>query len=189
MSHIQIIGDSFAAQHPTDLEFAPWYVRLRDHHRVENYAAPGVGQYKINQQYVPVGDVCILVITSELRLHCSQNPFYPNPMHYHHRSDLIYSDVRARLPDERAKAIDYFFREIFDIDHARYIHNLLLHEIESKIQQYLIPVIFFKPYLGMHDFTGRLLDLHHVFEKYRGDVNHLTPQGHEQVYQAICQRL
>lgn len=185
MSSVLIIGDSFAAKHPGDPGFATWYDLLGNNHSVVNRAQAGVGQYKINQQYQPTADICILLITSELRLHCVQNPFYPAHDHRHHCSDLIYNDIRDRLPDVRAQHIDYYFDALFDVDHARYMHNLLLRDIESRIQQRLIPVTFFSPFAGQHDFHGRLRDLSWIFDKHRGDVNHLTAHGHQLVHQQL----
>lgn len=189
MPDILIIGDSFAAPDHANSSYDTWYDSLSKKHRVSNYATPGVGQYKINQQYRDQGDTCILIVTSELRLHCVQNPFYPASDHRHHRSDLIYNDVYARLPDNRAVAIEYFFRDLFDLDHARYIHNLLLRDIHGKIKQHLIPVTFFKPYTEMYDFDGALIDLHEIFQQHRGEINHLSCQGHRLVYEALRDRI
>lgn len=188
-----IIGDSFADPFDTD-GIDTWYSRTKNSFQVDNRSQAGVGQYKIRQQIKSNDrfDMCIVIVTSEYRIHCLQNPFYVDKSHKHHCSDLIYHDVESRLPDQRAQHIIWWFSEIFDQTHAKYQHNLILRDIEMTLQEHcdrIIPITFFKPYDGMYDFSKQLVDLSFVHKSFPGTINHLTTKGHSVVWQHLEQHL
>jgi hypothetical protein len=191
-SSLLLIGDSFGA--PASMNTNTWYSNLDQSFYVENRAQAGVGQYKIRQQLLPNDkfDVCILLVTSEYRIHCTQNPFYPDLTHPHHNCDLIFGDIESRVPDNRAEHITWWFSEIFDLNHARYQHSLVLKDTAQSIQKCckkLIPITFFKPYNSIYDFHGQLIDLSWVHKKHPGDINHLSNVGHNKVWKILEERL
>lgn len=189
MPSLLIVGDSFAA--PGDYrDHDAWYAKLGRQRRVVNRARAGVGQYKIRKQIQSMDrfDAVILLITSEYRIHCLQNPFYKDPRHPHHHCDLILQDVESRLPSRTAIDIVWWFREIFDPDQARYQHDLTLRETAQTVARHcdrVIPITFFEPYAGMYDFGGGLRDLSAIVQQHPGDRNHLDQQGHDRVWQIL----
>ena len=191
-SSLLLIGDSFGA--PVSMNNNTWYSTLNQSFNVENRAQSGVGQYKIRQQLLPNDkfDICILLVTSEYRIYCPQNPFYPDVTHTHHNSDLIFSDIESRVPDKKAEHITWWFSEIFDLVHARYQHSLVLKDTEQSIQKCckkLIPITFFKPYKSIYDFNGQLIDLSWVHKNHPGSINHLSDVGHNKVLKILEKQL
>lgn len=180
---ILIIGDSFAD--PSGVIGDTWYRSLPS--SVTNMAKAGVGQYKILQQLLSVKshfDKVIVVVTSEYRVHASQNPFYTFTDHRHHESDLILRDVESRLPDERAQHICYWFKNIFDLKHAVDMHNLILQETHNKLRQKnlnFIPITFFPRMNDIYNFDNQLIDFSLIAQDNQGDKNHLDSQGHKLV--------
>ncbi len=181
-----IIGDSFAD--PTGAPPDSWHRCLPG--KITNLARAGVGQYKILKQLESAKDYdnVIVLVTSEYRIHALQNPFYTDKDHRHHNSDLILSDIESRLPDLRSQHLCYWFKHIMDMDHAVYIHNLLLEKIEMTLTEKQVPftpITFFPRMNDIHDFDGQLLDLSHIAKLYPGNVNHLSHTGHQRVVDAL----
>lgn len=193
MANLAIIGDSFAAPYQ-DFDGA-WYQQLAQSHSVINLAQAGVGQYKIRQQanHIPTHcDTVIAVTTSAFRVHANHNPFYPDRLHRHHNSDIIFSDAESRLPDVNAEHLVYYFKEIWDLDHAFYVHNLILQDLYTHCRRHgkkILPVTFFEPRKEEWDFEGQSLNLYHVAKACPGPYNHLSQLGHDRVFASIKERL
>lgn len=184
--NILIVGDSFAD--PKESPNYSWYHCLPG--QVTNLAKAGVGQYKILEQVRSSldHDIVLLLITSEYRIHTSQNPFYTDPTHRHYHSDLILADIESRLPDSRAEHICYWFKNIFDFGYAIDMHNLVLQETERVLNQRytrFIPITFFPRMNNIHDFNGQLVDLSWISKTHPGSVNHLSEPGHRCVVDAL----
>lgn len=181
--NILIIGDSFAD--PSGIIGDTWYNSLPG--SVTNMAKAGVGQYKILQQLLSNRfhfEKVIVLVTSEYRIHASQNPFYTSTDHRHHDSDLILRDVESRLPDERAQHICYWFKNIFDLEYAVDIHNLVLQETHKILRQRnldFIPLTFFPKLNDIYNFDSHLLDFSQIAQDNPGDKNHLDSKGHKLV--------
>ena len=180
------MGDSFAA--PITGADHAWYNNIGP---VKNCAQAGIGQYKILKQiqnYYNTQTNVILVITSENRIHIEKNPFY-SIGHYHENCDLIFSDVSSRK-DQAAKHISWWFSNVFDLEHAKFMNNLLLEKMHSLItNSNLIPITFFEPYLGMYNFNETLLDLSYIWKTHPGNINHLDPAAHQIITNIIKQNL
>jgi hypothetical protein len=179
MKKLLIVGDSFAASYPNQLN---WASRLNA--RVDNRAQAGVGQYKILQQlksHYQDHDRVLVVLTSELRVYIKNNPFYGTE-HRHANADLIFADIESRRKDPWADRLLWWFGNVFDLDHARDINNLILAEIHRLLeikQCHWKAVTFFEPYPGQYDFGGRLENLNDIWKDHPGSINHLGTPGHD----------
>lgn len=181
-----IVGDSFAA--PITGADHAWHSCIGP---VKNCARAGVGQYKILQQILNNYDHetnVIIVITSQNRIHVEKNPFY-SADHHHADCDLIFSDVDSRNT-QIAQHVTWWFSNVFDLEHAKFMNNLLLEKMHCLVKNTnLIPVTFFEPYQGMYDFDQTLLDLSDIWNTHPGEINHLDPVAHQQVADIIRQKL
>ena len=179
MKKLLVVGDSFAAPYPNQLN---WADRLNA--QVDNRAQAGVGQYKILQQlksHYHGQDRVLVVLTSEMRVYIKNNPFY-GPGHRHANADLIFADVESRQGDPWADRLIWWFGNVFDLDHARAINDLILAEIHRFLETQGCSwkvVTFFDPYPGQFDFEGRLENFNDVWKDHHGNINHLDTQGHD----------
>lgn len=192
MSNIYIIGDSFGAPYDDNLDSTCWYTQL--HIDTVNLCQAGAGQYKIYQQLKQINqcDLLVLLITSENRIHCSQNPFYTDKNHRHKNCDLLFGDIENKLPDPRAEHLNYFFVEIFDQEYARQMHSWTLektHQLAKEKCKNIIPITFFKPYNDMYNFNKTLIDLSSIASEYPGEYNHLSQTGHNCVTKILKEKI
>lgn len=182
LTRLLLVGDSFAAPYKDHQDC--WHRSLGG--EVENRAQAGVGQYKILQQlkrHYQSHDYILVVLTSELRIHTEYNPFYSRRDRHAH-ADFIFSDVESRAGNPEADHVIWWFTNVFDLDHARYINNLVLkdlHEFLDNTTSHWRVITFFKPYPGQYDFDRRLEDFSMFWENNPGDVNHLSSVGHASV--------
>lgn len=182
LEKLLLVGDSFAAPYKDHQDC--WYQCLGA--KVDNRAQAGVGQYKILQQlkqHYRAHDRILIVLTSELRIHTESNPFYSRRDRHAH-ADFIFSDVESRTGDPDADHLIWWFTNVFDLRHARYVNNLILkdmHEFLNTITAQWRVITFFRSYSGQYDFGGRLEDFSMFWENNSGEVNHLSSTGHASV--------
>jgi hypothetical protein len=182
---IQIVGDSFCAANDYDQS---WHNRLSDHFDVTNFSQCGVGQYKIHQQLYGsqnIFDIIIYSVSSPFRCHTESNPFYSTSHPTHSNCDFIYQDVVDKLPDHRAKNLVWWFENVFDLDQAKYMHNLLVVD-DCKIHN-VIPISFFD-YTHI-DRSVDIIDFFPVWKNHPGFWNHLDDQGHNIVFQKLMSKI
>ena len=179
MKRLLIAGDSFAAVYP---DRSNWTSKINA--RVDNRAQAGVGQYKILQQLESNyrdHEYVLLVLTSEMRVYVKENPFYEYG-HRHRHADLIFSDVESRQGDPRADHLIWWFGNVFDLDHARGMNNLVLAEMHRLLESKKCAwraITFFEPYPGQYDFDGRLENFNPIWKSNPGMINHLNLHGHD----------
>ena len=179
MKRLLIVGDSFAAPY----ENQPAWTNLINA-KVDNRAQAGVGQYKILQQlknYHQDHDGVLVVLTSEMRVYIKNNPFYGSE-HRHANADLIFADIESRRGDPWADRLLWWFGNVFDLEHARAINDLILAEIYRLLELRQKPwkvVTFFDPYPEQFDFDGRLENLNQIWKDHPGTINHLNTTGHD----------
>lgn len=186
---ILVVGDSFAADWACyDNSYPGWVNLLADEHNVVNRAQAGVGEYKvwlqIAQENLDHYDLTIICHTSSYRVHVESHPFYPKSI-MHKNADLIYSDIMERGTGEEREHIRYYFENIFDLNYALDIHNL----IKERIMYYTLdrPVIHmsFFPVLKNEFVITHELNFHDIWKQYPGKINHLNAAGNNIVFSKI----
>ena len=175
MSRILIIGDSFAAHHPQG-----WTCQLGNDHEVTNLASNGASQYRlfrtVTQTNLDGFDFVVVGHTSPNRIYVEKNPYYQQSQ-THHNCDLIYEDMRSKLPDSFAGHVTWWFENVFDLEQAKHTHELLCDKIKALVAH--------KPVLHVSFFEiGYIADikiLHHIWNNHPGTINHLDETGNQLV--------
>lgn len=188
---ILIAGDSFAADYTKkDPNQIGWPNLLAKNFAVTNLAQAGCSEYKIYQQLLtqPLDtfDVVLVCHTSPYRIYTTQHPAHVNdPLH--HNCDFIYSDVQnlaSRFPE--LKCVVEFYEKYFDLDHARFVHNLVCEKIQNMLAT--VPGrVWHMTSLdqqGLFQFNNHL-DFYQLFQTHRGDANHFDPQANHHIYQTL----
>jgi hypothetical protein len=178
---ILIVGDSFSAANSHDKS---WHNRLGAYFHVTNLSQCGVGQYKIHKQLIMSHqqfDSVIYSISSPYRCHTEYNPFYSNSHSTHANCDFIYQDLVDKLPDQMAKNLVWWFENVFDLDYAKYMHNLLV--VNDCKAHNIIPISFFD--CTHIDQSINVIDFLPVWKDYPGPWNHLNNHGHDLVFQKL----
>lgn len=177
---ILIVGDSFCA--PESAGHA-WYNLLGQKYFIENRAQSGVGQYKVHKQMQNCnGDwhAVIYGITSPFRIYTERNPFYDQSHPSHSNADLIYEDVRSRLPDAASDHIIWWFENVFDLEQALFVHDLIVKQDCNR--DHMIPITFFDSShisnLAIHTFEK-------IWQSHPGAINHLSAIGHQLIFEKI----
>ena len=178
-----IVGDSFSAVKNNKHS---WPCQL-DEFDVTNLSLAGCSEYRILQQIKSINvsdfDFIVVVHSSPNRIYVNENPLHQNS-ETHHNCDLIYQDVRAQPSGTFRNNVVWWFENVFDLEYAETIHNLLINfiiELSDKIPN--LHITFFD---NNHD---SLYNLHSIWKKYPGDINHLSIQGNQQVTQFIRNKL
>jgi hypothetical protein len=182
---ILIVGDSFCAANDHDKS---WHNLLRNHFDVTNFSQCGVGQYKIHKQLYQAQqyfDIVLYAISSPYRCHTESNPFYDTLHPTHANCDFIYQDVLDKLPDHRAQNLVWWFENVFDLDQAKHMHNLVVVD-DCKLQN-LIPISFFD--CTHIDPSIDIVDFFAVWQNHPGLCNHLSDQGHDLVFQTLMSKI
>ncbi len=185
MKKILICGDSFAADWSSvHREYLGWPNLLALEFSVENRAQAGCSEYKIYKQISrgTVGyDRIIVCHTSPFRIPVETHPLHKTGLHA--QSDLIYSDVKDRLPYVRE-----FFQECFWEEHALFVHARTLEQEQRLLnQEHCL-------HLTMTKWDGfikpkHMLNFEKLFEQHRGTINHLSPQGNRLVFEHVMEWL
>jgi len=179
---ILIVGDSFASYHRDS-----WTCHLGNNFLVDNLAANGSSEYRIlktiGQLDISKYNCMIVVHTSPNRIYIEKNPYYEKSA-THPKCDLIYEDVCSRKPDKFAENVSWWFENVFDLEHANTVHNLLINHIIN--QTHAIPALHISFFDNNHNL---LYNLHSIWKKYPGDVNHLSNKGNQQVAEFIRDKL
>jgi hypothetical protein len=186
---IGLFGDSFGYQkrnHP----YPGWVELLSQHYIIDNHCECGVGEYKILKQLQSADldsyDAIIVTHTSYSRVFVEYNPLHANS-EYHKNCDILYTDIEGHK-DEFSRAGQLYFKHIFNDEYARDMHNLILKEIDSLLAGKLVVHLTPFDHTGLYQFAN-MLDLHDVFVKNRGEVNHFNPRGNQEVYNRVLDKL
>jgi hypothetical protein len=185
-SKLLIVGDSFGTQ--TTADYQTWYEILSSNYDVTNLCQSGIGQYKIHQQLLSIDvstfDLILVIATSPYRVHVTNNPFYNSKHETHSNCDFLYSDVESRLPDPNAEKILWWFKNIVDLDHCKFINNLIIKESIAYCWSHQKKVLILN-FLA-EDFQHTLsLDFSQTWREHQGKVNHLTQKGHKIIAEKI----
>jgi hypothetical protein len=185
---VLICGDSFASDWSvkTQTSNVGWPNLLQNMYDVTNLAQAGCSEYKIYQQLVSTMlssyDHIIIFHTSPFRIYVKQHPYLSNDI-LHHDCDLIYNDIKNHVfPDQ--EAIVTFFEKYFDLDYAKFVHNLICEKID------VITDGMSCLHLSVNDDPDHYvfknyIDVSTTFKQHRGDVNHLDNLGNKIISEKV----
>lgn len=175
-----IVGDSFSTDDSPD----SWCNQLP--FTITNLSSRGISEYRIYQTIKNLDfsnlDLIIVCHTSSLRIYASNNPYYLNHP-THPNCDLLYNDMKSRLPDEFAKNVTWWFENVFDLELADLTHNLMVEKIKSMIPVPALHISFFK------DTADHILDLSEIWKMHPGKINHLDNDGNQLVTKTIIKHV
>jgi len=189
---ILLTGDSFVADwnNPVLGKQAWWQILSQDY-KVYNKAQPGCGEYKILKQIsdsdLEQYDLVIVGHTSPYRIHTVKNPFHSIGLH--ENSDLIYADIAESNNSKEKNHILYYFENIFDLEHARYMHNLIKKEIAQILRPYKsLHISFFENFTNEYKNLEEI-NFYNLWNQNPGPINHLSLRGNQEVYLEIKKRI
>ena len=163
-----IIGDSFSSDDTKD----SWVNHL--HYRVTNLSSGGSSEYRILKKLeninVNLFDKILIVHTSPNRIYIDKNPIHIHDSKYQ-ECDLIYNDVKDKHDNKFARLASWYFEECWDIEHATYIHNLLIKQAMELTKHKGLHITFFDYHHPM------LINFYDYWKKFPGDINHLNIEG------------
>jgi hypothetical protein len=190
MKNILICGDSFASDWTIKYKGTGWPNMLANDYHITNLAQAGCSEYKIYLQLVSTDiskyDLVIVSHTSPNRIYVKQHPVhYDDILHKH--SDLLYTDIveHARVNKSLKPILDYY-ENYFDLDYAKFTHNLVCKEIEQYLDKFGIPVLHITniDWADLYTFNSTI-NFYSLFQKQRGLINHYSNAGNITVYQTI----
>lgn len=186
---LAIFGDSFATRMPNSHNIG-WPILLERNYTVTNFAQAGSSEYKILKSIQSADldsyDQIIISHTSPNRVYVPHNPLHQHSQ-YHKNCDIIFSDVEHNH-DEFSQACQLFFKHIFDLDHAKHIHELICKEIDQLTNQRKVLHLTHFDYSGLYQFPN-LVDFYTTWSQHRGSTNHYNQQGNTLVYESIMNTL
>lgn len=192
MAQVLILGDSFAADWTVKYSGTGWPNMLAQHHTVTNLAQAGCGEYKIWLQLesimktLPNFDCILIAHTSPYRIYVKEHPVHHQDR-LHGASDLIYNDIKDKLDtDPELRIIVQWFEKYFDLDHAKFVHNLICEKIDCVLEPWQNKVLHITnlDWTGLYRFN-HMMSFASVFEKHKGLMNHYDTQGNELIFQSI----
>jgi len=191
MEKLLICGDSFAADWSVKRNSKGWVNMLERDFNVTNLAQAGCSEYKILKQLKSVNlddfDKIIVSHTSPYRLYVKQHPVHSKDS-LHNNSCLLYADiVEHAKTDPSLDSLVEYFEKYFDLEHAEYIHNLLLKDIEVLTPKNTLHISHID-WKNLYQFNT-FINFKKVFNKHRGDVNHYNQLGNNIVYQKVLEEL
>lgn len=181
MTTLLIAGDSFSADWTVKYPDKGWPNLLNEYY-ITNLSQAGASEYKIYKQMLgsTKHDKTIICHTSPYRI-----PVIKHPVHHsdplHCNSDLIYADIVSH-DNELARTASKFYENLYDLEYAEFSHNLLVHHL---LEQYpdAKHITFFKLE------NKNVISFNDIFEKHRGDINHLNEMGNLLVLDRIRELL
>ena len=183
MPKVLIVGDSFATQEPKG-----WTWQLGKEFEITNLASAGSSQYRVLKNVLEIDldhfDFVIVVHTSPNRIYVETNPYYKDSK-THPDCDLIYEDIRSKRPDIFAEHVTWWFEHVFDLEQAKYMHQLICEKIRCLlIGKYALHMTFFEL-----EHIGNIEILHHIWKEHPGSINHLNETGNRLVAEFVRNKL
>lgn len=174
-----IIGDSFSSG--TSLQ--SWNNQLGQID-VVNLSSNGSSQYRIYKKLIStdLSDFThiILVHTSPYRIYIDHHQLHYNSLS-HKNCDLIYEDIKSSLPTEFSKNVAWYFENIFDLQQADHIHDLLIEKMISITADFKCLHVSFFP----QEKHRSIVNLSGLWKKYPGHINHLDINGNKKVAEFV----
>lgn len=182
MKRIGVFGDSFGYQ-KKDEPYPSWVDLLAEQYAVDNHCECGVSEYKILKQLQSADlakyDLIIVTHTSYSRVFVEHNPLHATSA-YHKNCDILFADVESRT-DEFSLAGQLYYKYMFNADHARDMHNLILKEIDSILTGRSVIHMTHFDHAGLYKFN-RLLEFNSLFLNNRGPVNHYNQRANKEIF-------
>jgi len=180
---VLIVGDSFAAHNSRG-----WTCQLGKDFEVTNLASNGASQYRVLKAVLETDldqfDFVIVVYTSPNRIYIEKNPYYQDSK-THADCDLIYEDIRSRRPDSFAEHVSWWFENVFDLEQANHMHQLMCEKIKTLLlDKSALHMTFFE--LGH---IGNIEILHQIWKEHPGTINHLNETGNRLVAEFVKNQL
>jgi hypothetical protein len=180
---ILLVGDSFSYSNASD----SWTTQINDC-AINNLSTNGSSEYRILKKIMSADissyDFAIIVHTSPNRIYVKDNPLHINSS-THASCDLIYQDIKSAEPNEFTNNVSWWFENIFDLEYARDIHKVLIETSMLLLKD--IPSL----HLTFFDLDNilNLNNLHYIWKKYPGNINHLSSNGNTKVAEFINKQL
>jgi len=180
MSNILICGDSFATDWTKKYNGTGWVNMLTKDYSVTNIGEAGVSEYKIYKQLESINiekfDKIIVSHTSPYRIPVKEHPVHSKDI-LHYNCDLIYSDLKEHKNNDLVKCAIDFYENLFDLDYACFVHDLIIKEMNVKYKN-LINITFFSSNKNMYNFED-------VYLGNKGLINHMNDKGNKIIYNKI----
>lgn len=180
---ILLIGDSFSYSNADD----SWISKINNC-VIDNLSTNGSSEYRILKKLISTDfslyDFVIIVHTSPNRIFIQDNPLHINSSTHLH-CDLIYQDIKSAKPSEFTNNVSWWFENVFDLEYANDIHKILIEKSMMVLKD--IPSL----HLTFFDLNNilNLNNLHYIWKKYPGNVNHLSSNGNNKVAEFINKQL
>ena len=196
MEKLLICGDSFAADWTQKYSGLGWPNLLEQNFHVTNLAQAGCSEYKIWLQIESMlnrlGEFKYVLVshTSPYRIYVKTHPVHFNDV-LHCSSDLIYTDIVDKKNDGHdVDVIVEWFEKYFDLDHARFTHNLICEKIDRVLKQHNISTLHITnlEWSGLYQFD-KMYQFNHLFKKHRGLMNHYSEAGNLEIFNTIKNQL
>jgi hypothetical protein len=174
-----IVGDSFSSSGHAD----SWTSLLLDF-EITNLSSNGSSEYRIfkkliNTDLTPFSYI-IIVHSSPYRIYIDNNPLHADSQ-THQNCDLIYQDVKSAPQTEFTRNVIWYFENIFNLNEANIIHNLLIEKMVALTSQYqVLHLSFFEDEKNIN-----IINLNSIWKKYPGTINHLNDNGNKEVAKFI----
>lgn len=176
---ILLIGDSFASSNHLDS-----WINLLPHCNLVNLSSNGSSEYRIFKKLVKIDltlfSHIIIVHTSPYRIYIDHNPLHLTSL-THQDCDLLYQDIKHADPTEFTQNVKWYFENVFDLDQANTIHNLLIEKIVDLTMPYQsLHLSFFED-----EKNTNINNLNVIWKKNPGLINHLDKNGNKKVAKFI----
>jgi hypothetical protein len=180
---ILLIGDSFSTSNNSH----SWTTQL-DNAIVDNLSSNGSSEYRIVKKLLSANiadyDFAIIVHTSPNRIYIKDHPLHINSSTHLH-CDLIYQDIKSANSNEFTTNVTWWFENVFDLEYANDIHRMLIEKSIMLLNN--MPSL----HLTFFDLGNipTLNNLHYIWKKYSGDINHMNQYGNTKVAEFINKKL
>ena len=176
---ILLIGDSFAASNHNDS-----WPNLLPNSDIVNLSSNGSSEYRIFKKLVKTDltqfNYIIIVHTSPYRIYIDHNPLHSNSQ-THQTCDLLYQDIKYAEPTKFTQNVAWYFENVFDLDQAAVIHDLLIEKIVKLTETYQsLHLSFFEA-----ENNSNIVNLHSIWHEHPGSINHLDNNGNKKVAKFI----
>ena len=184
MKKIWIIGDSFSS----NMSPESWINHLSDNYVIINLSKNGISQYRMYRTFLDVredfrsGDTIIFCHTNPYRIYIPDHVPYPTRnKDSHSYCDLVLGDVHRHGWVWRF--ISYIFIKYFyDEEYYEMMYNLMITEMDNVKKCKII-------HMSGFEVKSPITSIKDIFDRHRGDINHLTAEGNRLVAERISKLL
>jgi hypothetical protein len=176
---ILLIGDSFSAATTKQ----SWVSLLN--HNITNISSCGSSEYRVIKKLlnskIEMFDHIIIVHTSPYRIYTEFNPLHQHS-NTHKNCDLLYQDAKDKTGIKFADNVCWWFENIFDLQQADLVHQLLINHSFNIIKS--IPSTHITFFENVKE--SKVHNLSHIYHNHPGDINHMDVNGNQLVANYVC---